>query len=62
MPLATIGAFEYWEVQGEVYRNQVGNRGPMEGGKPSNARWECSIEHYHRFEPMFRGYQAPYVQ
>ena len=47
-----IGGWEYWTVGGEVYRNAVGNRGYMESGKPSNARWESSVDHFQHFRPM----------
>jgi hypothetical protein len=47
-----IGTWEYWTVGGEVYRNAVGNRGHMEDGKPSNARWESSVAHFEHFRPM----------
>lgn len=50
-PYAVIGNWEYWLVGDNVYLNQVGNRGPMEAGKPSNARWESEKWHF----DMFRG-------
>jgi hypothetical protein len=56
--LGTGNGFEYWQVGDDVFRNQVGNRGPMEGGKPSNARWECSIAHYNRFKESVLGVAA----
>jgi hypothetical protein len=56
--LGAGNGFEYWQVGDDVFRNQVGNRGPMEGGKPSNARWECSIAHYNRFKESVLGVAA----
>jgi len=45
--------FEYWLCSdGEVYRNQIGNRGPFCQGKPSNARWECSKAHFDHFRAV----------
>ena len=53
--LGTGNGFEYWQLGDQVYRNQVGNRGPMQNGVPGNARWECSIAHYNRFKESVLG-------
>lgn len=52
--LGHSNAFEYWEWQGEVYRNGLGNRGYMNNnGLPSNVRWESSIAHFNHYKSIF---------
>jgi len=47
--MATIGVWEYWLVNGEVYRNLVADRAYMlPEGIPANTRWECSVERFNR--------------
>ena len=49
--IATISGWEYWEHGGQVYRVAAGNRSmQLTEGVPSNARWECSIEHFRHYE------------
>jgi hypothetical protein len=51
MLIATIGGWEYWQADTEVYRVAAGNRSyATESGVPANARWECSVEHFRRYE------------
>jgi hypothetical protein len=52
LPMKVIGNWEYWKIGTDVYRNQVGNRGPLawydNGTLPVNARWECTIYYFNR--------------
>jgi hypothetical protein len=48
-PYKTAGNWEFWLVNGEVYRNEKGNRGYPVNGIPANARWESSKAHFDRF-------------
>ena len=48
-PMAAIGVWEYWLVNGQVYRNLVADRAYMlPEGIPANARWECSVDRFKR--------------
>jgi len=48
---------EYWQVGSDMYRNPVGNRGPIEPigntGKPGNARWECSVRDFPKMKKAY---------
>jgi hypothetical protein len=48
-PYRTTADWEFWLVNGEVYRNEKGNRGYATNGVPANARWEASKVHFDRF-------------
>jgi hypothetical protein len=48
-PYRTTADWEFWLVNGEVYRNEKGNRGYATNGVPANARWESSKAHFDRF-------------
>jgi hypothetical protein len=51
--LKTISGWEYWQAGSEVYRVKVGNWDHLlPCGIPMNARWECGLAHFKRFEPM----------
>lgn len=51
MLIKTSNGWEYWQDGDQVYRVAVGNRGYLTAsGVPSNARWECSLEHFRRYE------------
>src|ERR1035441_8202764 len=50
-PYKTTKEWEFWLKDGEIYRNQVGNRGyiQIDTGLPANVRWESSKEHFDHF-------------
>jgi predicted RNA-binding Zn-ribbon protein involved in translation (DUF1610 family) len=50
-PYKTAGNWEFWLLNGEIYRNEKGNRGYPVNGIPANARWESSKAHFDKFFP-----------
>lgn len=56
-PTEVFQGYEYWRIGSDMYRNPVGNRGPIEPigntGKPGNARWECSVRDFPKMKSAY---------
>ena len=50
-PYKTTKEWEFWLKDGEIYRNQKGNRGyiQIDTGLPANVRWESSKAHFDHY-------------